>query len=289
MEPPAPSGHLGNDCRHPPACGGSREPEEKKTRRLAARPPHGSGPRHKLPIPPKRGTKPDLGRSASASLAKDGAVAAEGRSPPPGAGRRQMTSARRAKGAWGFPVLLSCGPPGWEAGAWGGAAGADGGSLGSPRLRAGAGGGRVHRPCGEEPPPGGEPGPHRGLVRGAAGRAGGAGGLAARDPAAGPAARRRQDLGAAGGRWEGRAQRQGTGGRGRGGKRRGRGHPDGAWGCVCARQGPPRPGRGVGPLRAGRSKKGWGKSASPGNRNGPALANRCVPGARVSPVVLTQA
>lgn len=106
-------------------------------------PQHRSGRCHKPPVPRKGGMKPGRGRSASAALAKDGAAAAEGRSLPPGAGRRRcrgpMTSVGRAEGARGFPVLLSWGPAGWEAGARGGAAGADGGSLGSPRLRAGGG------------------------------------------------------------------------------------------------------------------------------------------------------
>lgn len=52
-----------------------------------------------------------------------------------------MTCWGRAEGVRGFPVLLSCGPVGWEAAERGGAAGADGGAPGSPRLRAGAGGG----------------------------------------------------------------------------------------------------------------------------------------------------
>lgn len=114
-------------------------------------------------------------------------------------------------------MLLSCGPAGWEAGARPGAAGADGGSLGGPRPRAGPG--RIHRPGRETPLPGGQPGPHPGPVRGAAGRPGGSGGLAARPPAAGTAAARRQDLGAAGGRREGRAERQGTGADGGAGPR----------------------------------------------------------------------
>lgn len=40
-------------------------------------------------------------------------------------------------------------------------------------------------------------------------------------------------------------------------------------------------------VRVGGRKGGGRVSASRGKRNGPALANRCVPGARVSPVVLT--
>lgn len=133
--------------------------------------------------------------------------------------------------------MLSRGPAGCEAGARRGAAGADGDSLrGGPRLPAGAGAGRVHRPGGEKPPAGGEPGPHRGLVRGAAGRAGGAGGLAGRPPSAGPAAGRRQDLGAAGGRRQGGALRQGTRGRA--------GREDGA--CRACGAAPSRRGTGEG-------------------------------------------